>query len=360
MKFKTHIDNLVRLQTSQNRDIERGVLLDRNERVENFDKKTFDKILKSISRFSINATPDVQDLYKSLSKTFKIKKENIFIGQGITELMSQIIFSLVKKDEEVIVMDPTYPMYDVLCKLHNVKYKKWKFNSDYKLDVKSLKRIINKKTKILFIVNPNLPIEYELSNKQKKEIYNICKINKTILVYDEAYFHFGAKSEIKNSLNKDIIVMRTFSKAWGLPSIRLGFLVTNKKLRDYLSKCRSLVETNAFSFQVAMWALKNKYILKQHVNQIKKGSKFLTKNFKKIKQPFIGGKVTNAMLVKLNSSSDVKNVKKYMERKKIYIRTNFKNEIQNFFRISLGSEKKMKIFFKFFLKWKSSNGSYRQ
>ena len=123
MKFKTHIDNLVRLQTSQNRDIERGVLLDRNERVENFDKQTFDKILKSISRFSINATPDVQDLYKSLSKTFKIKKENIYIGQGITELMSQIIFSLVKKDEEVIVMDPTYPMYDVLCKLHNVKYK---------------------------------------------------------------------------------------------------------------------------------------------------------------------------------------------------------------------------------------------
>ena len=66
MKFKTHIDNLVRVQTSQNRDIERGVLLDRNERLENFDKKTFDKILKSISRFSINATPDVQDLYKSL------------------------------------------------------------------------------------------------------------------------------------------------------------------------------------------------------------------------------------------------------------------------------------------------------
>ena len=70
--------------------------------------------------------------------------------------------------------------------------------------------------------------------------------------------------------------MRTFSKAWGLPSLRLGFLVTNKKLRDYISKCRSLVETNALSFQIAMWALKNKYILNQHVNQIKKGSKFLT------------------------------------------------------------------------------------
>ena len=52
--------------------------------------------------------------------------------------------------------------------------------------------------------------------------------NKIVLVYDEAYYHFGAKSEIKNSINKDIIIMRTFSKAWGLPSLRLGFLVTNK------------------------------------------------------------------------------------------------------------------------------------
>ena len=355
MQFKTHINKLVRIQTSENRDIKKGVLLDRNERVENFDEGTYKKILKSISRYSINATPDIQDLYKLLSKTFKINKKNIYIGQGITELMSQIIFSLVKKNEEVILMDPTYPMYDVWCKLHGVKYKKWKFNKDYKLDTRDLKKIINKKTKILFIVNPNLPIEYELNSKQKKEVYSICKKNKTILVYDEAYYHFGSKSEIKNSLNKDIIVMRTFSKAWGLPSIRLGFLVTNKKLRDYLSKCRSLVETNALSFQIAMWALKNKTILKQHVNQIKRGSKYLTKEFKKISQPYIGGKVTNAMLVKLKSPKEVTNLKKFMENRKIYIRTNFKNQIENFFRISLGSERKMKIFFNAFLKWKLFN-----
>ena len=91
MYFKNHINKLVRVQTSENRDIKNGILLDRNERVESFDNKTYKKILKSISRYSINATPDIQALYKKLSKTFKIKKENIYIGQGITELMSQII-----------------------------------------------------------------------------------------------------------------------------------------------------------------------------------------------------------------------------------------------------------------------------
>ena len=107
-----------------------------------------------------------------------------------------------------------------------------------------------------------------------------------------------------------------------------------------------------------MWALKNKYILNQHVNQIKKGSKFLSTKFKKINQPFIGGKVTNAMLIKMNSSDEVEKVKKYMEKNKIYVRTNFKNEIKNFFRISLGSERKMRIFYNKFLKWKSINEKY--
>ncbi len=358
MQFKSHINKLVRLQTSQNRDIKNGVLLDRNERVESFDKNTFKQIIKSISRFSINATPDIQGLYERLSKTFKVKKENIYIGQGITELMSQIIFSLVKNKEEVIIMDPTYPMYEVLCKLHNVRVKKWKFNKKHRIEVEALKKLITKNTKVLFIVNPNLPIEYEFSEKEKNKIYKLCKKNKIVLVYDEAYYHFGAKSEIKNSINKDIIIMRTFSKAWGLPSLRLGFLVTNKKLRDYISKCRSLVETNALSFQIAMWALKNKYILNQHVRQIKKGSKFLSTKFKKINQPFIGGKVTNAMLIKMNSSDEVEKVKKYMRKNKIYVRTNFKNEIKNFFRISLGSERKMRIFYNKFLKWKSINEKY--
>ena len=358
MQFKSHINKLVRLQTSQNRDIKNGVLLDRNERVDCFDKNTFKQIIKSISRFSINATPDIQGLYEKLSKTFKVKKENIYIGQGITELMSQIIFSLVKNKEEVIIMDPTYPMYEVLCKLHNVRVKKWKFNKKHRIEVEALKKLITKNTKVLFIVNPNLPIEYEFSEKEKNKIYKLCKKNKIVLVYDEAYYHFGAKSEIKNSINKDIIIMRTFSKAWGLPSLRLGFLVTNKKLRDYISKCRSLVETNALSFQIAMWALKNKYILNQHVSQIKKGSKFLSTKFKKINQPFIGGKVTNAMLIKMNSSDEVEKVKKYMRKNKIYVRTNFKNEIKNFFRISLGSERKMRIFYNKFLKWKSINEKY--
>ena len=353
MSYKSHIKTLKRVQTSQSRDLKNGVLIDRNERVQSFNLKTYNKIIKSISRHSLNATPDIQSLYKKISEVIKVKKENIYIGQGITELISQIIFSLVKKNDEVIIMDPTYPMFEVWCKLHNVKYKRWKFNRNFQLNFNELKQLINKRTKVIFLVNPNLPIEYEFKKEQKNEIYRLCERKGITVVFDEAYYHFGSKSEVQNALKKkNTIVMRTFSKAWGLPSIRLGFLITNKKLCNYISKCRSLVETNALSFQVAMWALKNPYILQEHVKQIKEGSKYLQNEFKKINQDYLGGNVTNGLLIKLKKKSHIEKIKKFMWKRKIYVRANFKDRIGNYFRISLGSLNKMKIFYKSFVYWK--------
>ena len=352
MKLKSNINSLVRVQTSENRDVVNGLLLDRNERVETFNVKTYKSILKNISRFSLNATPDIQNLYKKISKFFKVQKNSIFIGQGITELMSHLIFSLVEKNQEVIVLDPTYPMYDVLCKLHGVKLKKWKFNKNLSLELKDLKKVVTKKTKIIFLVNPNLPIEFEFNRKLKSEIYKFCVKRNIILVYDEAYYHFGSKSEIHNAAKKkNLIVMRTFSKAWGLPSIRLGFLVANKRLCNYVSKCRSLVETNALSYQIAMWALNNKKILNNHVSQIKKGSKYVRKRLKNLNIFFKGGNVTNAILIKLQSKNETEELRLFMKKRKIYIRTNFQNNIEDCIRISLGPAEKMRVFLNAFESW---------
>ena len=350
--FKKNIQDLVRVQTSQNRDIEKGIILDRNERVDSYNSQTFKKILNNISKNSLNATPDISSLYEKISKFHNLKKNNIYITQGITECMSHIMFSTIKKDDEAIIMYPTYPMYEVLFKLHNVKYKLWKFTNNFELNISDLKKNITKKTKVLFLVNPNLPIEYEFTEKYKNEIYKICKKNNILIVYDEAYFHFGSKSEIsKINKYKNLIVMRTFSKAWGLSGIRLGYMVANSNLTKYISKCRSLVETNSLSFQVALWALKNK-IFHAHVEQVKKGSKFLREKLKIYGEEFHGGLTTNAIIIKLQNKVLTEKLRSYLARKKIYIRTGFVKPIENYVRISLCSPKKLSIFFNEYIKWK--------
>ena len=113
-----------------------------------------------------------------------------------------------------------------------------------------------------------------------------------------------------------MIVMRTFSKGWGLPGIRLGFITGKKDIINYISKCRSLVETNSFSYEIAKWALKNPKILKQHVRDVKEGYNFLVSKFKEENEIFHGGKKTNAILLKLKSKKQIISLKNQLSRKR--------------------------------------------
>ena len=145
--------------------------------------------------------------------------------------------------------------------------------------------------------------------------------------------------------------MRTFSKAWGLPGIRLGFIIGQKKLIEYISKCRSLVETNGFSFEIAKWALKNKSIFYDHINSVKEGYKFLKNNFEKMNCSYYGGKITNAIILDLKSKKNCLSLKNFLKKYKIYIRDGFQYPIENYVRISLCSSRKLKIFLSYFEKW---------
>jgi len=93
LQLKKNILNLKRIQTSLNRDLTRGINLDRNERVDLFQAKIQNKLKKNFSKSIFNATPDITPLYKDLSKYHKVHEKNIYIAQGITECISHIIFS---------------------------------------------------------------------------------------------------------------------------------------------------------------------------------------------------------------------------------------------------------------------------
>ena len=96
-----------------------------------------------------------------------------------------------------------------------------------------------------------MPIEYEFSDKIKKEIYNLCLKKNILLVYDEAYYHFGSKSELKNSVRKNnLIVMRTFSKGWGLPGLDWDLLLVRKILLNIYQNADHLLKLMDFHLKL--------------------------------------------------------------------------------------------------------------
>ena len=327
--------------------------MERNERVDEFPKTFMKELKNAIHSFDLRTYPDTHLIYEEVAKWLKVKNDQIIIHEGADGGLLRVFDVFISGGDRVITCSPSFAMYPVYCQMFGAKHYPLELkvkNYDYYKELqKKIKKI---KPKLVAIANPNQPIEAMLSLKQIK---NICKLAEklgSLVIIDEAYYHFGSKSEIKNAAkNKNLIVMRTFSKAWGLPSIRLGFLVANRKLCKYVSKCRSLVETNALSYQIAMWALSNKKILNNHVLQIKKGSNYIQNNLKKLNLFFKGGNVTNAILIKLKNKKETEKLRLFMRKRKIYIRTNFKDSIEDCIRISLGPVKKMKKFMKVFNYW---------
>ena len=115
-----------------------------------------------------------------------------------------------------------------------------------------------------------------ITNKEIQKIINLCNKYNCLLVFDEAYYGFGSSSQInKFKKNKKIIITRSFSKSFGLTSIRLGCLISHSKLISRIQTKRLAYETNIFSSIIAEYFIKNKKIIKVYNNEIIKSREWL-------------------------------------------------------------------------------------
>ena len=198
--IKPHIKKLNRYQTSLGRDLENGIRLDRNEKVSDFTKEEMDKIFKTFKNFSLSASPESLPFYQKISEVFNLAQENIFVTNGITEGIRILYDFCTNPGDNVVCLDPTYPMYWIYANMYQVDYRKFIYDKDTLIPkIESLYNQLDKKTRFVFIPNPNLPIESCFDLDEIRDIANICRENNTVLVIDEAYYFFGAPFNPLNS-----------------------------------------------------------------------------------------------------------------------------------------------------------------
>jgi len=355
-RFKPHLLKIVRKRTSVGRDLVNGLRLDRNERVINFDDSILNDIYKFLPKHIMTAYPDTESLYEELSKWLKINKEEIYITNAITEGIRIVFETLVNPFDKVVMLSPTYPMYEIYAKIYQASISPVKFSADLTLDRKTLLDSIDKNTVLVCIPNPNLPVESMLTLDEIRQLAEKCKKCDTALVIDEAYAFFGSKSAMSLIKEYDnIIVFQTFSKAFGLAGVRLGYMVSNKENIEYLSKTRSLVESNGISMSIAEYMLKHPKIMQDYVRDVKDGYGYLKKELKKLGFRYFGGEFTNGILIFLNNKTDTENLISYLSSKKIYIRGSFEFPIENCVRLTLGPKAEMAKFIKALSDWKNQH-----
>lgn len=330
------LNSVKRMRILENRDLKKGLRLNRNERVEDFPKGTLQKIFNNIPKYNLGKYPDHSVIYKYLSKHLNLKQENILLSSGIDGSLKTIFETMLKPRDKVAFLDPSYAMYNVFSKIYKINTFKINYNANFKLDKKKIYDAVKKGSKILFIPNPNQPIEDNLNIYDLKKICNFCQLHKCLVVIDEAYHMYGAVSaKGLCKIYDNLIVLRTFSKSFGLPSIRLGYIISNAKIIRLLETYRLSYESNFLTDTVAIYFLKNKTMVENYIKKVINGREFVKKQLNK-KGIRVYGKTSNCLLIKLPSQIQHKKITKALSKEKIYVKSNYQGLLKDCILITCG------------------------
>lgn len=212
-----------------------------------------------------------------------VNAEHIFLGNGSDEPIDLIIrvFCEPKRDN-IVSIDPTYNMYKVAADVNDIEFRKVLLSGSFELDASRLLAAVDTNSKLIFLCSPNNPTGNYLDEKEIKKV--IAGFN-GVVVLDEAYIDFSSNNGFLGQLNNfpNLVVLQTFSKAWGLASIRLGMAFASKEIIGYLNKIKYPYNINLLTQQFAIetldknnekddWVrliLNNKTILEEELESIK-------------------------------------------------------------------------------------------
>ena len=207
----------------------------------------------------LNRYPDPQqNLVKAaLAKIKNVSREQLLIGNGSDEVLDLIfrVFCEPKVDT-VIVLPPTYGMYEVLANTNDVKILNISLLDNYQPNVDEILKAQNSQTKLLFLCSPNNPTANSFN---ADKIETLIKKFTGIVVIDEAYIDFSSQESWIGRLNEfpNLIVIQTLSKAYGLAGIRLGACYSSTKIISILNKIKPPYNVNQLTQQTALKALQN-------------------------------------------------------------------------------------------------------
>ena len=197
------------------------------------------------------------DLKDAISKIKGVPIENTFLGNGSDEAIDLLYRAFCEPGKDnVVILPPTYGMYEVSANINNVEIRKVNLLSNFQLDLDGIAEAIDDNTKLIFICSPNNPTGNSIV---RTDIETILANFKGLVIIDEAYINYAKQRTFIKELTEypNLVVMQTFSKAWGLAALRLGMAFAARPIIDVLNKVKPPYNINQATQDIALEALKN-------------------------------------------------------------------------------------------------------
>tara|TARA_Y100001970_G_scaffold275508_1_gene376817 strand:- start:84 stop:1169 length:1086 start_codon:yes stop_codon:yes gene_type:complete len=306
------------------------------------------KAIKSIIS-NIHRYPDSigLKLRKKLASKYNIKIENVILGSGSEGIMSTIMRTFLLNDDELISASNSFIGFKVLAKASGRKVH-WVPMKNNRYDLNKISKKINDYTKIIYIANPDNPTGTYIT-KNEFDIFYKSIPERVLIILDEAYFEYAKYCKnYPNSMNyryDNVITLRTFSKAYGLAGIRIGYGFAHKQLIKSLLKVKAPFEPSILAQAAALAALDDQSFLKKSIDTNNKGIQYLKNQFKKQKINFISTS-TNFITTIWPSEKIANKITNDLLKEGIIVRQLNAFGLPNYIRISVSVKKENEKFIK--------------
>jgi histidinol-phosphate aminotransferase len=311
--------------------------------------KAIEAIKKNLSK--ANRYPDSQGYYlkKKLGRYLNVRPANIILGNGSDELIDIIIKTFVKEDENIITADATFLEYEIISRTNDRRIITVPLRY-FKYDLEAIKKKIDKNTKLIFISNPNNPTGTYVTKYEFQDFIRGLPEN-VLVVMDEAYDAFIDVDDFPPGLNyiknKNVIVLKTFSKAYGLAGLRIGYAVGDAELISYMEKARQPFNVNSLAQAGAAAALDDRKFLDKTRKTVLAGKDYLYDCLTQLGVVYVP---TVANFILIDTGRDGVGVFRIMLRYGVIVRDMAQYGLKNFIRVTIGTKRENERFIKVFRK----------
>lgn len=270
-----------------------------------------------------------------------VKLSEIFIGNGSDEAIDLLfrIFCEPRQDN-VLICPPTYGMYQVSAEINDIHIKRANLTKDFQMDLRAIENAIDKNTKLIFICSPNNPTGNAIA---REKILQLVKTFGGIVAVDEAYIHFSNEKSLIGEINNfpNLVVLQTFSKAWGLAGLRVGLAFANEEIIELFNKVKPPYNISEIAQKAILQALENEAKVEVTIKKIIVEREKLIKNLRRLSfVRKIYSSDANFVLVK---TADAEAIYKFLLNEKIVVRNRSNVELcANCLRITIGTPEENK------------------
>lgn len=319
------------------------VRLSSNENPNGPSPRAVESIVESV--FSLNRYPESElELKGALSAKYALKPENIIIGNGSNEIIETSFRALRNEGkDEALLPAPSFAFYTIAAKIYGYRPKIVPLQ-DLRIEPEAMADQIGERTRIVFLNNPNNPTGTIFEDAQFRRFLDRLP-DEVLVVVDEAYAEFVDSPTFPRSIDfiadHPVLVLRTFSKAYGLAGLRVGYGIASQELVSYLERTKQPFSVNMMALVAAKAALSDERYLKNVLEGNRTGKSYLYNALTELGVPFYPSEA-NFFLIKVGPGAD--DITKRLFEAKVLVRSMSAYDLPDFIRVTVGTADENRTF----------------